>query len=251
MKSIIFVLFLSIAVHCYSQNYTKKYNRYLERYEFYNSQGTLVGYQTYNPYLQQWEYTDIAKSTNSTYTYQNTQDTDLIDRVLSSKQSRYDQNVEKIRDKIKYLHNLLMGINDLQTRKRAVNRFSKVVSDFNGRNLKYDYSNNQTANQVMNYFISEYNNILSDSKKSPTYKRNPTSNRILYTTKFDNPKYKVPLYDLYGGYSIIYSCPKNSTVQVMDTIDGKYFKVIVDGKMGRVHRNSLKLGKIGNYYIID
>ncbi|MEE1961187.1 hypothetical protein V1387_00730 [Allomuricauda taeanensis] len=162
MKSFIVCSLLLFGSYCFSQDYTKKYNSYLERYEFYNSQGTLIGYQTYNPYLKQWEYTDAIKSTNSQYTYQNTQDLDLIDRVLSSKESRFDSNVQKVQNKIDYLHGLLLNIRDPETRKYAANRFSKAVSNFSSNYPNLDYSNNDTANQVMNYFITEYNNIVKD-----------------------------------------------------------------------------------------
>lgn len=56
--SLIVGLFICFtALH--SQNSTKRYNQYLERYEYFDSSGNIIGYNKWNPYLEQWEYTDI------------------------------------------------------------------------------------------------------------------------------------------------------------------------------------------------
>ena len=51
IKTLITFLVLICATQAYSQNTTQKYNSYLDRTEFYDSYGNMVGYAKENSYL--------------------------------------------------------------------------------------------------------------------------------------------------------------------------------------------------------
>jgi hypothetical protein len=81
------------------QNYTEKFNDLQQRYEYFGSDGRMVGYKKYNSLSEQWEYTDLTSSNNSqsgrynVHDYgepQSTFNKDLMLQALSYKQARYD-----------------------------------------------------------------------------------------------------------------------------------------------------------------
>ena len=49
---------MTSTLESYSQNSTQKYNSYLERTEFFDSSGNMVGYAKENTYLNRIEYYD-------------------------------------------------------------------------------------------------------------------------------------------------------------------------------------------------
>src|SRR5690606_21028781 len=65
MKYFILLFFLCISSGMVSQNYTEKYNDLQQRYEYFGSDGRMVGYKKYNSLSEQWEYTDLTSSNNS------------------------------------------------------------------------------------------------------------------------------------------------------------------------------------------
>lgn len=56
MKKYYLLVLLLISALMFSQTSTKKYNSLMERYEHFDSNGNLTGYEAYNKYNQQWEY---------------------------------------------------------------------------------------------------------------------------------------------------------------------------------------------------
>lgn len=103
MKKLILTFLLILSFSGYSQTTTKKYNNLMERYEYYNSSGVMIGYEEYNSLMEQWEYTDLSEKSNSrVHDYGepvSTFDSDLAFKVLQAKQNRYDNmsNAEKAR----------------------------------------------------------------------------------------------------------------------------------------------------------
>ena len=65
MKKLLIIICLFLAFSGYSQT-TRKYNDVMERFEFYNSNGQIVGYAKYDSIQERWEFFD---SNNQMYAY--------------------------------------------------------------------------------------------------------------------------------------------------------------------------------------
>lgn len=55
MKKILLILCLFVSTYVYGQSYSQKYNELLDRVEFFNSYGSMVGYAKYNSLLERIE----------------------------------------------------------------------------------------------------------------------------------------------------------------------------------------------------
>jgi len=92
MKNIILILLLLILSSVNAQKTTKKYNSLQERYEYFDQNGNMIGYEKYNSLMEQWEYFSTSRS-QSKSGYSNPQsnfDPELAMKVLQAKQRRYD-----------------------------------------------------------------------------------------------------------------------------------------------------------------
>jgi len=105
------------------------------------------------------------------------------------------------------------------------NTFSKVfVNGYIGY-----LSKNTLQNVVKN---SSYTNNSNSYNGSSSYK---------FQTAFDNPLFNVPLrMEPNVNSKEIYSCPKNSTVYIIDDSRTTFYKVRVDGHVGYVSKSLLK-----------
>lgn len=55
-KLLIIVLAMAINLAANAQDYTQKYNSLMERTQFYDSYGSLIGWAKYNSLFNRWEY---------------------------------------------------------------------------------------------------------------------------------------------------------------------------------------------------
>ena len=69
MKKVLLILLLFISTHICGQNYSQKFNKLLDRIEFFDSYGRMVGYAKYNSILGQLEYYDAYGSLLKTEKY--------------------------------------------------------------------------------------------------------------------------------------------------------------------------------------
>ena len=69
MKILFVISMLFISVCLSGQNYTQKYNKLLDRIEFFDAYGSMVGYAKYNSLLEQIEYYDAYGSLLKTEKY--------------------------------------------------------------------------------------------------------------------------------------------------------------------------------------
>ena len=146
MKNLISLLVLLFTINSFSQTMTEKWNSLYERFEYFNSNGTMVGYKKYNSLYNRWDYYDL-KTTN---TSRSSVDLELVDNVLSSKQAKYDANLLKIKETINqceiYIATLYKNNGGTwETYLNARNRFHDYYVSKVG---KYDLSNKLTFQQV-------------------------------------------------------------------------------------------------------
>ena len=63
---LVLILFLFTNL-LFSQTYTERYNELMHRYEYYDSNGSLIGYKTYNELMQRWEFYSADNNYNDRY----------------------------------------------------------------------------------------------------------------------------------------------------------------------------------------
>lgn len=97
-KSVLYFLLLFSTI-CFSQTMTEKWNSYKNRYEYFNSYGTMTAYKVYNSYLKQWETFTVTNSEN-----QNTFNTGLAMTVLEKRQNAYNEGKQLIDNKINEMY---------------------------------------------------------------------------------------------------------------------------------------------------
>ncbi len=201
MKYFILLFFLCISSVMVSQNYTEKYNDLYNRYEYFGSDGQMVGYKQYNTVSQQWEYTDLkASNSNQSGRYivhdygkpQSTFNTDLAIQALTYKQGRYQVNSEKVLAKARGLIDDLDAYKDLEKREKAKEFLSSRFNKYFERNNHADYSSNYVINQINNHLILMYNETIDyisklQPKKDADFYFNEgvkaNENKFFYTAK--------------------------------------------------------------------
>lgn len=158
MKTLI--LFLLFTCITNAQSYTEKYNSFQNRYEYFNSNGTLVGYKYYDSFNQQWVYKDLNEKPKSTYV--NPINTELLNKVMAKKQNSIDNNVQKIQNIVDDIYYKIQKLDlDKDVKKTINNRFeSETLKFINSK--KYNYSSNSITNQIINYLYSEINKIIKE-----------------------------------------------------------------------------------------
>lgn len=143
----------------YAQSYTEKYSTFNNRYEYFNSQGTMVGYKYYDSFNNNWVYKDLTEKPKSTYI--EPINTKLVQRTLTSLDSRYDDNVRKVKNAIDDIEN---EVNKLPNSKNIIYRFkNETLKTVNS--TKMDYSRSSTANTVIDFMYSEINKIIKEEQK--------------------------------------------------------------------------------------
>lgn len=164
MKKLLFV-FLLATNFVFSQTTTEKYNTILERFEYFDNSGNMIGYKKYNSLSQQWEYFETATKNNpkANREYIKPFDFDLIDDSLKYKQSKYENNTEKIRLKIELVNKLFQLLSDYKSTPSISEKWS-TISALNQsfrdgilkiNNMKLDFSINSTTYEIINW-IDQY-----------------------------------------------------------------------------------------------
>lgn len=159
----LFFLFL-ISYYSYSQDYTQKWNEYLNRYEFFDKRGNMTGYKKYNSYLQSWEYYNL-NSENNYNTVKSSINAELIQNALNSRQESYNRNVRKINDIVDIIKNeFITQSKSSQIYNIMINRFYKEYIN-NINNNSYDLSNNSQTDKIINYLLDGAILIMKEENK--------------------------------------------------------------------------------------
>ncbi|MDX6181929.1 hypothetical protein SGQ44_18285 [Flavobacterium sp. Fl-77] len=168
MKAIYFLLLL-FTVNSFAQTATEKYNTYLKRFEYFDSRGNLTGYKQYNSYLNQWEYYENKHQGYEIKQPQSSIDVDLVQKTLSSKQSRYDYNLKRIQESINsstlylYASSKNKGYS-YEESKRSVTEFEAYYVN-KVRYGKYDLSYNSVADDLIGFLSKGALKIACDNFK--------------------------------------------------------------------------------------
>lgn len=175
MKSILLFTVLFCINISFSQSTTEKYNSLMERYEYFDNNGTMIGYKKYNSLMEQWEYYPLNSKTNTNSRYTNSDyidpykgTNDLIYKGLEMKQNKYDYNRKLIADKIYNISEFFnifynnQQIPKISQKMGTVNQLYKSFNDgiaqINAMNA--DLSNTSTTNEILNW-LEQFNTRLN------------------------------------------------------------------------------------------
>lgn len=122
---VLFLLAFTTSTICVAQTYTEKYNSLYNRYEYFDSQGNLIGYKKWNSLYERWEYHEEKpqQSQRNYGEYVQPYDMDLIYKALELKQRQYDQAIERARQQ-------RLATAELE-RNKAVNRMNQIIDYYN------------------------------------------------------------------------------------------------------------------------
>lgn len=199
MKKIFLIIVITFSsnLFCFAQSYSERYNSFYERYEYYDSNGNLIGYKKWNSLYNRF---DIEfKGNNSNNSYNNNvnkiqpYNIELINKVLESKQNRYDSNIERMNYKVSQLQEIGKFFNDnmkepeILDREQEINNLIKEYAEISKKinNLHLDYSVTANANYVISqfdYFINEFTRIIKEIQDE----RNATIDRMNQIVTFYN-----------------------------------------------------------------
>ncbi len=171
----ILILLLFFSLVAFAQNYTQKYNSIKNRTEFFDSNGQMIGYKFWNSLKGQWEVYDVANNnrTEDLYgSYTPSIDLELVNKVLNSKQTKYDLNLNRVYGHLELIKsNIYNRFSDSQKRNMALERFSIMEKSINDN--PQDYSKNIVTNQMISLINSNYYEIIelveSEFQQSNSY----------------------------------------------------------------------------------
>lgn len=150
-------MFVLIGCLCFSQTVTKKYNSIDRRYEYFDSNGNMTGYEFYNNLSRQWEYYSLNNSQQrKPYQYRDPMQVDISSTINAATilQNRYNSNHQKVQAAINDITNQIMGLNVSKDTRQS------ILDGFNNTLVKHlDAINRQlsSASQTDNNIIWLYN----------------------------------------------------------------------------------------------
>ena len=132
----------------------------MNRYEYYDGYGNLIGYKKWNSIMNQYEYYDTRSNrTNKKREYVKPYDFNLINNALANKQRNFDSNVSRIQAKIlridkmfslfyDYIENpsVKKRENDV---KKLQNAFIKGIQKIN--NSRLDYGRSSVTRKIIDW----------------------------------------------------------------------------------------------------
>ena len=231
-KCIVCFLILSIfSANLMGQNYSSKYNSLYERYEYFDSNGNMIGYKKYNSLYDRWEYTDLSRQHKSNRnSYYNL---DLIQQAMLYKQQQGDRNLNLIYDKDDEIQNILSKVAERTGgfNSKQKDEISQYVTTINSM-CKGDLSNNgYVMDKWKRYFRSwENSNLNINSEK--TQLNNDYSGKII-TIDYSAIMWSDP--DINKGK---YIGDAKGRVKVIEKAVGTdFYKVESNGLIGYIHKS--------------
>src|SRR6218665_999905 len=149
----LFLLFCLLAsFRGFSQTATEKYNSLYNRYEYFDSNGTMTGYKVYNKMSSQWEY--YSTQTQNTRPQYNTVkepiDTKFMGDALMYQEQKSKNNYNRIVNTINGIRNTINSSDvEAETRKKLTANFNQCVDEIN--RAKVDISSDLNTNRAIKY----------------------------------------------------------------------------------------------------
>jgi hypothetical protein len=241
MKKVILLFCTLIFITIFSQNQTKKWNSISERYEYFNSNGKLLGYEKYNNILKQWEYFD-SESKNKYDSYNNStaefySDLDLQQNAtikhLKYQNNTSQNNYQKILNLVARWDNFILAQNYTQNRK------TKIINDahieINKSISNVDYTYNLAVNTFAEWITNLYATLQHNTKEMDVKntKDETSSNKTLAEEIEEKLGYKIPPSEIKEG--VIQEVKNNSPIFEKSDLKGK--------KIGEAKNNQVTIIK--------
>ncbi len=178
MKKVFFSVFMLFGVFCFSQNISKKFNSVYKRYEYFDSNGNMIGYEKYNNVLKQYEYYSTNNSqspqTRQPYQYRDPEKLDIsvLGNAMITKQNRYNNAQAVINDIVYQINSLSVS---QQRKTKILNAFKKTV-EMNSRRI---------SNGNVDWLYEVTNLIINDNSDTSN---TPESTTNASTTSYSNAK---------------------------------------------------------------
>ena len=228
---LLFVLLLGLAA--FAQTTTEKYNSLMNRYEYYNSSGNMIGYKTYDSLMKTWNYYDVQQQTQSQSNYQYVEPVNLklINQALATKQARYDANVQRVQTAINTLrNNVTNSAYSPAVKTNSITEFNeKCVKALN--NQSYDYSSNSQTTEIINWLYNSMNSYVGyfvQQEKIEEQKRKELASQIANEMVYNSGGYTTTnvTEERYNPYKKSYEIVSKDTTLT---------KVYLDGNRGLLH----------------
>ncbi|KQT30915.1 hypothetical protein ASG22_19665 [Chryseobacterium sp. Leaf405] len=233
MKKLIFSVCILLGHLCFSQIATKKFNSFQNRYEYFDSNGNMIGYEKYNSFSKQWEYytTNNTSQSRQPTQYRDPQQLDIsaLGNAMTAKQNNYNYNVQQLQNAVNTISDQIKNLDlSYEQRKLIYDTFQQnCVNEINRTRINYSSANE--TNRVIQWLYDSLNTIIKNvtstyvSKNETSEPTNPTKQVKTYTGEqevFTNsPIYDKPENGKQTGYSI------NNKVIVIEKYNDSTYKV--------------------------
>lgn len=160
MKYFILLLFSCLS---FGQTVSEKWNSISKRYEYFGSDGSMIGYKYYDNLQRAWVYTEV----NSTPTYskpRQDENFEMYTEVALAKQRRYNYNQQRIQ---KTYDNLCQKTSKFFPRasEQQINEYNFIFYDVYVKpynNKGYDLSIDTVADNIITDIVNSYNSMIRD-----------------------------------------------------------------------------------------
>ncbi|WP_374462981.1 hypothetical protein [Chryseobacterium sp.] len=173
MKKIFFSVLLLSCSLCFSQTATKKYNSFQNRYEYFDSNGNMMGYEKYNSFSKQWEYYTTGNTSQSRQPtqYSDPQQLDIsaLGNAMATKQNNYNYNVQQLQNAVNTISNQINDLDLTDEQKRIIhNNFQQqCINELNRTRINYSSANE--TNRVIQWLYDSLNIIIKNTTSTSDY----------------------------------------------------------------------------------
>ncbi|RKE77877.1 hypothetical protein [Chryseobacterium sp. AG363] len=190
MKKIFISVCILLGISCLSQTTTKKFNSFQNRYEYFDSNGNMIGYEKYNSFSKQWEYytTNNTSQSRQPTQYRDPQQLDIsaLGNTMETKQNNYNYNVQQLQNSV---NNIVEQINNLDLpdeQKQAIyqNFQQQCVNELN--RTKINYSSANETNRIIKWLYDSLNIIIKKAQASNTKSFNSDQNNYSNANAAEN-----------------------------------------------------------------
>ncbi len=231
MKKLFFLISLLFATFYFCQTVSEKYNSITKRYEYFDSNGNMIGYKSYNSLSRQWEYYDLknsqyrdVQSQNSRQPYQYSApaqvDISPLGDAASVLQGRYDSNSQKIMNAVNVIKKQINELDISESQRTLITTtFFKHFAD-NQRN--FNLNSTSETNGIVNWLFDSANKIIRNVTSSK-------SRNVSTSAKSDEMSY---FYDkILNVYRIAIYHPSTLTFSPDEKIINKSYIVLKDNEI--------------------
>lgn len=180
MKKLIFSSCILLGQLWFSQTATKKFNSFQNQYEYFDSNGNMIGYEKYNSFSKQWEYytTNNTSQSRQPTQYRDPQQLDIsaLGNAMTTKQNNYNYNVQQLQNAVNTISDQIKNLDlSYEQRKLISDTFQQnCVNEINRTRINYSSANE--TNRIIKWLYDSLNIIIKNVQSSNTKSINRDQN---------------------------------------------------------------------------